>query len=563
MEAVFTSQGFLSIPLKLSKPADWIPQIESYLVEYKQNIAGYINDMGKLNTLRQDALALECSHAIVRAVYRYFWQLELITKKFGQLQKPSKIEFEWSDCFDQKHIIGQSSIAFERANVAFNIGALLSKLGTMLPQTEFSNISRHFQASAGLFEYIAENFLHAPLMDLQTPSLHFLRNLMLSQAQECIVLKAIKEGKSSLTIAKLCRSLKAKYDLCCSALNSDDLLQLKENLSDKCVHMIFLKVHLYQSWEAFFFSEYFKSKDKIGTAVYFLKQSMNILETVQSEDNEKLFHLQEMHNYLGNSLKLLEYENDVIYFQPVENYSLSESIFDPIDLTSTPSFVEVVNGFDLSTASNISLFQDIVAPALAESYRNYCEQKMKILHLEKSRLTEQFGFSQNLHELINELNSIKSNSAKFHFEKDYETIETKMEEANSSIDKCSAYLNEAGKLFDKDEIESLSLKQKFGSLWNLNELRNIYTEKFSCFRKEIENHQQIQRIYRDCICNLKLKQEKIGKIFLDNQEKENLILDDGYKLLSQNYADYEAQLQSIEASLNQLELMVISSPSIY
>lgn len=42
-----------------------------------------------------------------------------------------------------------------------------------------------FQRSAGTFQYLGDNFLHAPSVDMQTSSITLLVQLVLAQAFEC------------------------------------------------------------------------------------------------------------------------------------------------------------------------------------------------------------------------------------------------------------------------------------------------------------------------------------------------------------------------------------------
>lgn len=60
-----------------------------------------------------------------------------------------------------------------------------------------------FQASAGMFTYINENFLHAPSTDLSRDTVKTLIQIMLAQAQEVFLEKQISDGKKPGMLAKL------------------------------------------------------------------------------------------------------------------------------------------------------------------------------------------------------------------------------------------------------------------------------------------------------------------------------------------------------------------------
>jgi BRO1-like domain len=60
-----------------------------------------------------------------------------------------------------------------------------------------------FQAAAGMFTYINENFLHAPSTDLSRDTVKTLIQIMLAQGQEVFLEKQIADGKKVGLLAKL------------------------------------------------------------------------------------------------------------------------------------------------------------------------------------------------------------------------------------------------------------------------------------------------------------------------------------------------------------------------
>lgn len=60
-----------------------------------------------------------------------------------------------------------------------------------------------FQASAGMFTYINENFLHAPSTDLSRDTVKTLIAIMLAQGQEVFLEKQITDDKKVGLLAKL------------------------------------------------------------------------------------------------------------------------------------------------------------------------------------------------------------------------------------------------------------------------------------------------------------------------------------------------------------------------
>ena len=85
-------------------------------------------------------------------------------------------------------------MAFEKASVLFNIGSLYTQIGARYDRTTEDGLDSavdNFLRAAGTFEFIKENFSHAPSSDLGTDCLRMLVQLMLGQARECLFEKSV------------------------------------------------------------------------------------------------------------------------------------------------------------------------------------------------------------------------------------------------------------------------------------------------------------------------------------------------------------------------------------
>ena len=101
------------------------------------------------------------------------------------------------DAFTHKPT-SQYSLAYEKASIIFNISAVLSCHAAHQNRHEDVGLKtayHSFQASAGMFTYINENFLHAPSTDLSRDTVKTLISIMLAQAQEVFLEKQIADGK--------------------------------------------------------------------------------------------------------------------------------------------------------------------------------------------------------------------------------------------------------------------------------------------------------------------------------------------------------------------------------
>lgn len=80
-----------------------------------------------------------------------------------------------------------------------------------------------FQAAAGMFTYINENFLHAPSTDLSRETVKTLININLAQAQEVFLEKQIADRKKSAMLAKLAAQAALLYSQAVEGLQETSL----------------------------------------------------------------------------------------------------------------------------------------------------------------------------------------------------------------------------------------------------------------------------------------------------------------------------------------------------
>ena len=106
-------------------------------------------------------------------------------------------------------MIALSSLSYEKVCVLFNIAALQSSIATSRcfeSDEGLKTAAKLFQQAAGIFSYLksaSPALGQETTADLTPDTLHLLSILMLAQAQEVCVLKAIKDGMKDQVIAKL------------------------------------------------------------------------------------------------------------------------------------------------------------------------------------------------------------------------------------------------------------------------------------------------------------------------------------------------------------------------
>ena len=134
-------------------------------------------------------------------LYKYFGQLELLELRFSEI----RVNFPWRDAFTNK-LITQTSIAYEKASILFQIAATHSAIAASQNRSDPEGLKRafyYFRSCAGMLTYINENFLHAPSTDLSRDVVKFLVNIILAQATEVFFEKCTDEKKGNALVSKV------------------------------------------------------------------------------------------------------------------------------------------------------------------------------------------------------------------------------------------------------------------------------------------------------------------------------------------------------------------------
>lgn len=202
------------IPTKRTDEVDFAPAFTSYIqTVYQEDAKAYTSEISNLNQLRQNVRGAGKDITGLHVLYRYHGQLNLLDLRFPIDEEHVKIQFHWFDAFSQKKVT-QYSVAFEKASMIFNIAATCSSIAALKDRSDPTSLKHafnYFQTSAGMFLYINDHFLHPPSVDMSRDSIKVLADLMLAQAQECFIEKAIVENRKGAIVAKLAMCLSSMY----------------------------------------------------------------------------------------------------------------------------------------------------------------------------------------------------------------------------------------------------------------------------------------------------------------------------------------------------------------
>ncbi|XP_063217121.1 rhophilin-2 isoform X1 [Bacillus rossius redtenbacheri] len=179
----------IPLGLKETKEIDFREPFKDFILEhYSEDGSHYEDAIADFMDLRQAMRTPLRDTAGVALLFQYYNQLYFVERRFFPPDRSLGIYFEWYDSLTGVPSC-QRTVAFEKACVLFNMGALYTQLGAkqdrLLPKGLDSAVDSFLRAS-GTFRYILDNFTNAPSMDLGPEMLDMLVQLMLAQARECL-----------------------------------------------------------------------------------------------------------------------------------------------------------------------------------------------------------------------------------------------------------------------------------------------------------------------------------------------------------------------------------------
>ncbi|KAI8369122.1 BRO1-like domain-containing protein [Choanephora cucurbitarum] len=398
---------FISAPFKKTDDVDWVHPLKKYIARfYQDDPEKYKEETQSFNRLRQDMRGAGKDMTGRDLLYRYFGQLELLDLRFPVDEKHVKVLFNWYDAFNNR-AISQYSLAFEKASVIFNEAATLSAIASAQNRAEAEGRKKafhYFQASAGMFQYINDNFLHAPSEDLSRETVNMLSELMLAQAQECFLESSLREKSKDNLVAKLASHIAWVYGNLIDALG--DAVNRGVGVDKSWIVICQVKQKYYAAVAQEHKAAAHEAEAKYGECVsrYAAAESAakeasklaNGLTSALLSSNhangtvpsESAVALQELCKTKSatctEKLHSATRDNDMIYHETVPQ----ESILTPIDrlkAVKTIPISELYGPDEMKKVIGADLFSKLIPISVHESASLYSEEIAKLLRAENER----------------------------------------------------------------------------------------------------------------------------------------------------------------------------------
>ena len=399
------------------------------------------------------------------------------------------------DAFTHKPT-AQYSLAYEKASIIFNISAVLSchaAYQNRFDETGQKTAYHSFQAAAGMFTYINENFLHAPSTDLSRETVKTLIAIMLAQGQEVFLERQIADRRKVGLLAKLASQAASLH------------AQAAEGVQDNVTRGVFDKLwlHLTQVKANYLSSiaQYYQAladddanshgiaiarlqiaetegKDAARIAVSF-PSTVSTASNLSSETGSSLVEMTKKH--LANvqeRLAVCNKDNDFIYHQTVPAEA-SLSGIPKLQAAKAIPVSDLYQGQDIQRIIGPDIFQKIVPMSVTESASLYDEEKAKLVRAEAENVETANGemaasldylkLPGSLHVLKGGMDQETSVDAEFRtwceelaghepFGNAFDQLQRERSSVLSTLERCTKQL-------DMEESICEKMRSKYGGDW--------------------------------------------------------------------------------------------------
>uniref|UniRef100_A0A8C6EEF9 Tyrosine-protein phosphatase non-receptor type 23 n=1 Tax=Moschus moschiferus TaxID=68415 RepID=A0A8C6EEF9_MOSMO len=380
MEAV-PRMPMIWLDLKEAGDFHFQPAVKKFVLKnYGENPEAYNEELKKLELLRQNAIRVPRDFEGCSVLRKYLGQLHYLQSRvpMGSGQEAA-VSVIWTEIFSGKSV-AHEDIKYEQACILYNLGALHSMLGAMDKRVSEEGMKvscTHFQCAAGAFSYLREHFPQAYSVDMSRQILTLNVNLMLGQAQECLLEKSMLDNRKSFLVARISAQVVDYYKEACRALENPDTASLLGRIQKDWKKLVQMKIYYFAAVAHLHMGKQAEEQQKFGEQVAYFQSALDKLneaiKLAKGQPDTVQDALRFAMDVIGGKYNSAKKDNDFIYheavpaldtLQPVKGAPLVKPL--PVNPTDP-----AVTGPDI--------FAKLVPMAAHEASSLYSEEKAKLL----------------------------------------------------------------------------------------------------------------------------------------------------------------------------------------
>uniref|UniRef100_A0A8C2G024 Tyrosine-protein phosphatase non-receptor type 23 n=1 Tax=Cyprinus carpio TaxID=7962 RepID=A0A8C2G024_CYPCA len=526
MEAV-PRMPMIWLDLKEAGEFQFSPTVRQFILKnYGEDPDNYNEQLKKLEQLRQNAVNVTRDFEGCSTLRKYFGQLHYLQSRvplgYGQ---EAAVPISWTEIFSEKTVTHED-ICYEQACILYNLGALHSMLGAMDNRVSEEGMKvscTHFQCSAGAFTYLRDHFSHNFSVDMSHQILNLNINLMLGQAQECLLEKSMLDNRKSFLVARISAQVVDYYKEACRALENSETASMLGKIQKDWKKLVQMKIYYFAAVAHLHMGKQAEEQQKYGERVAYLQSSLDKLSEAIKMAKGQPDSVQEALRFtmdvIGGKFNSAKKDNDFIYHESVPPLETLTSVKGAPLVKALP-----VNPTDPSVTGP-DIFAKLVPMSAHEASSLYSEEKAKLLRTVMAKIDsrnetlEQFMDSLGLDpesvdntEMYNTLPSVlMEKCAALSVRPDtVKNLIQSMQVLSGVFTDVEASLREIRDVLDEDEAEERSLEEAAGKQAvpeqpsALAELRRDLEKYLEAHEKASFTNTELHRAMNLHISNLRL-----------------------------------------------------------
>ncbi|XP_023681553.2 tyrosine-protein phosphatase non-receptor type 23 isoform X1 [Paramormyrops kingsleyae] len=380
MEAV-PRMPMIWLDLKEAGEFQFSPAVRQFILKnYGENPDNYNDQLKKLEQLRQSAVNVTRDFEGCSTLRKYFGQLHYLQSRvpMGSGQEAA-VPISWTEIFSGKTVT-HDDICYEQACILYNLGALHSMLGAMDNRVSEEGMKvscTHFQCSAGAFSYLKDHFSHSFSVDMSHQILNLNINLMLGQAQECLLEKSMLDNRKSFLVARISAQVVDYYREACWTLENSDTASLLGKIQKDWKKLVQMKIYYFAAIAHLHMGKQAEEQQKYGERLAYLQSSLDKLNEAMKLAKGQPDSVQDALRFtmdvIGGKFNSAKKDNDFIYHESVPALDTLPSVKGAPLVKGLP-----VNPTDPSVTGP-DIFSKLVPMAAHEASSLYSEEKAKLL----------------------------------------------------------------------------------------------------------------------------------------------------------------------------------------
>uniref|UniRef100_A0A914XZ19 BRO1 domain-containing protein n=1 Tax=Panagrolaimus superbus TaxID=310955 RepID=A0A914XZ19_9BILA len=314
-------------------PADWIPKLREYIFTHYNDDPSKFNEAFKeLSVLRYHACRYSADTESICIMKRYYAQLQMMKSRFPmETNEPVSVSFAWSDrSCDMAVGAAYEDINYEICCIMYNIGAAHATIGmneTRSDEDSRKNAFSNFQCASWPFECLRDklNASKFASSNFEPELLTFFSQILLVQAQECLIEKAIFDNRTNVIVSKLARYAAETYFELKIRLDQDTLSDYILNSKLKTwKRLCEAKAHFYEAIKRYYLGQQCCEDEKHGESVAHLAAALEQIKEAQKVVQKDKRESESMKQAISFALDIISQkeakvrkENDFVYHDRV------------------------------------------------------------------------------------------------------------------------------------------------------------------------------------------------------------------------------------------------------